>query len=301
MDMSAEIREIAVSVDSSGIADMPAVSLFIDDLSIVGEPLQMERNVNDDRQVDLLHNSGDQTFGLLSNLDDGGAELKTATGATIRIGWPDIRSLRFPRSEFPMENWKGQIAVLSFPTGERLLGSLDAAAGSHLKFKHPFLGDVDLPESQARSIEIRPADRRQEVTHVVRHLGAKYVALFREQRPSATTLRATVKLDRPPTADAVVSLWVAGMEGVGTNARFVEKLKQGHLQSVLIVNDRKVKVLNELLADQTREFKELRVPLPADCLRVGENVFEIRQSEDPATGNFDECEVADMSLEYKSP
>lgn len=297
---SAELREMRLAVAPDAAAgDAPVC--WLDDFSVVGAKAMAERYAQEPTQWDVLSNLGDQTFGELGDIDSRGVRLSVGA-ATALLPWPQVRSINFPvgksRDATPGSQ-SGPLALLELPTGERLLGIVQYTTNRRATFTHALLGAIDLSAAEAQSLTLRPANRRIELFVGHRHLGAKLAASFRDPRPSGTTLSTQFNLPSRPTA-AALTLWVAGMEGAGPEARFAEKLRAGHLQSQLFVNGKLAAALNDALVDQAKEMQELRIAVPADLLRSGDNVLELRQTNDPSTGNYDECEVADLALELKT-
>jgi len=135
------------------------------------------------------------------------------------------------------------------------------------------------------------------------HLGNNVQPEFVVPMPVGTSLGGTLTLSRQPS-HAAISLDAVGLEpcGPGTPSTqpFLTELQSGALRTELFINGEPVGDWNSRLTYRPRPGfpARLRLSIPRERLRQGENTWEIRQQ--PArydATEFDDCELSRIVFE----
>jgi hypothetical protein len=192
---------------------------------------------------------GDQIFGRLTRLERRGLTLDGRLGQRIYT-WDEARGAFLARVAAPPVTSEGaHVRLWLRPAAgsepDELEGVLRAIGERQLTLRHPALGDLDI--ERGRLLRLKPLfhGKRIELENGIRQLGERAEYTF--------SLQA-----RPETA----------------RLRLNHRSLGGHAD--LIVNGRVVEDLGRHADPAARTATQAVVPLPRDCLRVGENKLEVR-------------------------
>jgi hypothetical protein len=259
--------------------------------------------------------TGDEIYGSIEQVDATHVSMQGKFGA-VSVPWGELRGLlcremepKFP----PVSGVVAQIQIRDVSAAphaqpELLTAAIESATPEGVTWSHPLLGRQTWPWARSRKIEPMFAGNYQLLFPGIRHLGDEIRPRFRRPHPSGHLMSVTFQLDELPSTPVFVSLSVAQLEPAGPHTPpgrpFLDELRAGHLGTYLSINGRPLGSLNERINFRTDvdEPDRLRIPVPLDTLKVGENEIEIKQH--PSTKDatdFDDCEVSRIALEIESP
>ena len=228
--------------------------------------------------------SGDQLFGRLTRLDRRGFGLEGRFGKRS-FSWAEARGVYLQPSAAPPVTTDGaHVAIWLRPAAgtdpDELEGVLRGLDERRLTLRHPALGDLAI--DRARLLRLQPLfhGRCIEMDNGRHHLGEKgrLVPGARPARAEGPHLEYTVRFaERPKTARLVLTLLPL----------------QGRVE--LLVNGMSVQDLGKYAGHGARGAVPIVVPLPPDTLKAGDNVVELRISEE--AGRRGSCLVSEVAVE----
>ena len=181
--------------------------------------------------------------------------------------------------------------------GDVLTVALRGMHGNWLEVEHSLAGRMVIPQRMVRVVHSLHIG-------VSRSLTAGDSALGEQRELVPSTLEGTFTLDELPTVDAELTVEASGLEPSGPRTppgnRLLRALRSGAGVTEVFINDHRLGTLNELTDRWTLpgEYERLRVTVPINHLRRGENRWRIQQQ--PGDGSqraFDECRLRAISLD----
>jgi hypothetical protein len=259
---------------------------------------ELHRPDGDPSQDEVWLLSGDQLFGDLLRLDPHRMLLRGGTRMQ-EWSWDEVRGIRLRRQSWPVRTTDGEHVRLWLRSPgvadeiEGVLGSLDHR---RLGLHHALLGDLVIDRGRVQRLRWLFRGRRIEVDNGSHHLGPRgaLVAGLHPERAEALSLTRTFWLEGP-VRPANLLVWVARLKGPEDG--IARALQSGGLRTEVLVNGQRVEYLNRLVDRAEPEPRALRVALPANLLRAGENVLELRQTPEQRTERYESCGVIRLVVE----
>ena len=297
----APLRSVRLASGPATGGEDPGGKVHFDDFVLARreEPLPLGIPFSNRAQDEVVLEPGDQLFGRLAAVSPEGLTLAARFGRRD-LAWGEVRSVTFARGPVPLRPTEGQHVRLRLRAGggetDELEGVMLRLDADELALSHALFGELALPAEHAE--ELRPLfhGRREWLDTEAHHLGRELEPRFVRPRPEGLSLRRTFRLAEVPRRAWLVAR-VAHLPGPEDGAAVAAALKAGALRTEVRLNGRAVDYLNRFVDRMSETPAEVRVPLPADQLRAGENVLELRQTADPAAGRVAECEVLGLRLE----
>jgi hypothetical protein len=266
------LREVRLTCAADKGAVRGAVAF--DEFTLTRAVEVLPRPADTSEQDEAWLTSGDQLFGRLTRLDRRGLELEGRFGKRA-YSWAEARGA-FPKrtAARPVTTDGAHVRLWLRPAAgsepDELEGVLRALDEWRLTLRHAALGDLEI--DRARLLRLKPLfhGRRVELDNGARHLG--------DRRGLAPGAEYTFRLEARPEA-ARLALRLLPLDG----------------RSELVVNGRVVEDLARYAGPKARTAVPVRVPLPRDSLKAGENVVEVRVRDEG--GRRGSCVVSEVALE----
>ncbi len=265
----------------------------------------------------LLMATGDEIYGTIEEVDAAHVQMRGKFGR-VSIAWGELRGIVCRQSAPvfpPVSGVMAKIEVRDLSTArnsppEFLIAALESATPEAITCTHPLLGQLNWPWARIQEIEPRFAGDYRLLFPGIRHLGDEVREQFRRPRPDGQLLSVSFSLEELPETAVFITLRVAQLEAAGPQtppgSPFLEDLRAGQLTTTLSINGHSLGTLNERINFRVDVDKpdRLRIPVPVEVLRVGDNTLEIRQrpgkTSTSAIADFDDCEISRISLEIES-
>jgi hypothetical protein len=282
------LRQVRLACAGRQDGTRAAGAVWLDDLCLA-RAVQALRHVRaDPDQDEVWLSSGDQLLGRILGADRRGVELEARFGKRP-LGWGDVRGLFFRRATPPCQVTEGEHVRLWLRDGggsepDRLEGPLTGLDEHALTLRHPLLGEVRLDRGRVRVLRQLFSGKRIELDNGRHRLGPG----------GKLKLEATVRLTTAPDR-ARLAVRVAGLKGQADGVG--GSLHGGALCTAVVVNGKQVSYLNDEVLRSSPAPQRLRVALPSNCLRAGENTVELRQIPEQKTGQTGSCETSGLVLE----
>lgn len=300
------IRVRAETSDEPQAAPGTSSPVYVDDLQVYERlPAVLERQPARDQDEVMLHD-GQQFYGKLSELSNDSITLQS-TGAALRFPWKDVYAVFLaPRPGVPAL-LNGQRVRVVFRVGtdsgavapSNLEGILKGLSDDSVHLLHPVLGQVIIPFSAVNYFLPGRYGNWLLIDHRFHHLGDEVDLDLQRPYPEGNELAWTFELPRVPSTTWLVAD-VVDLEPMQEGAPYFQQLKEGFLRTELVVNGHSVDFLNRyVLLGNRREPKRIRVELPADVLRPGENTLELRQkAQKGRPGSYDDFGIFGLGIEW---
>jgi hypothetical protein len=274
-------------------------AVLFDDLAVAKSVDELRHEPSDPGQDELWLLGGDQLFGSVPRVDRRAAEIHGRFGKRS-LPWSALRGLFFKSEEAEPQSSDGQHVRVwldnGFPEPDELEGVLRALDDSKLTLRHALLGDLTFDRSRLRRLRPLFFGRRIELDNGRHHLGdaGRLVPFIVPPRSEGPTLRRTFRLDAvPPSARVTVTVHhlKGAADGIGP------ALERGDLRTEVFVNEKRIDYLNRHVDRAVAETRRLAITIPNSVLRISENVVELRQTPEAASGRRESCVVANLAVE----
>jgi hypothetical protein len=140
--------------------------------------------------------------------------------------------------------------------------------------------------------------------HGPHHLGDREVLDLEPPYPESEPVE--VRFDwEPPKSELgqpQLAIDVVQVEGVEGSLAFSAQIQKGELTTQLFLNDRSLGDLNQHVHVKNESPLRVRVPIPPDCLKTGENVLRFEQKgakDDPR--RRDNLGILSIAIEHSQP
>jgi hypothetical protein len=306
----------AIRVRTARAADakaaVPELAATIDDLRLVQRFRPSSRVEIDTTQDDMLFSSGDQVFGTLVGADSERVILELE-GRRLSFPWRQIARLalrRVPLGAGPLSGdwvrveWLAPGAAGPSPETDQLEGVLLAVDSDSVRIRCPLLGELVLPRAAIRRLEWLSRGQRALFDHGPHHLGDREVLDLEPPYPESEPVE--VRFDwEPPKSELgqpQLAIDVVQVEGVEGSLAFSAQIQKGELTTQLFLNDRSLGDLNQHVHVKNESPLRVRVPIPPDCLKTGENVLRFEQKgakDDPR--RRDNLGILSIAIEHSQP
>ena len=244
--------------------------------------------------------SGDQLFGSLAGANRGTIDFRGKFESSD-FSWEEVAGVELHAEAVPMHRTSGEHARVRFfgsdpSEPDELQGVIAALDAKALTLEHAVLGKVTI--ERQRLVSIRPLFHgvRVELGHEARHLGevgtkTPGVRAVAEGR----SLKKSFKLEAAPRE---VTLVLSVAHPDPTDAARTDVLLNGAKVEAIERHVRPAGGSGDLRrAPAPAGYRHVRISLPADALRVGDNVLELRLSPPPEGERPGRCLVRDLVLE----
>lgn len=233
-----------------------------------------------------------------------------ADGSEWSRDWTDVAGviIRQPTEAISPRKLVGRIVKLELQPGadrldlpgDRLTGLLCGARNGWLHVEHPLAGHLAIPLKSVRRFEtVHFGESR------VLAIGARRRP--REEQGSSVISAGSFSLDRLPIGDAAMVVEVNGLEPSGPKtppgSPRLKSLRSGSGAVELHINSERLGTLNELTSRWTLpgEFDALRLRIPAQLLRIGENSWSLQETATNSRRREVEFHLRTVTLELPAP
>lgn len=284
-----------------------APALWADDLIVYRAAPVPELRREQVAQDAVFLTGGTELFGRVTDCRDQAVTLATPAGAA-RLRLSQVRALQFAKRVPPttvdaglllqveLQSWEPSArTTLDAPASDLLLGAWRGWNAEHIEIEHAVFGKLKIPLDRVKKLSVLGRQTRVGIDPRVHHLGQRMQPGWRVIAPEGPRLSVPFELKEIPAGKIFLSL--GSRELLGTRSRFRGQLLQGNLQTQAFLNGRKVAVLN---FHWEPGEERIRIPILADRLKAGENLFELRQTpdqDDPP--QYDNCEIDTIRLEIE--
>jgi hypothetical protein len=274
--------------------------VWFDDCSIAQAVGSLRRPDGDLSQDEVWLVAGDQLFGKVARADRRAIELEGRFGKKS-IPWYESRGTYLHLESATSRSTDGEHVRVWVRPGagsdlDQLEGVIKSLDGRRLTLDSPASGEITIELGRLRQIRWNFYGRRLEIDNGLYHLGNSPCADFILPRPEGLSLRKTFVLKEIPQTIRV-AVQVAHLKGPGDGQKIARALAAGGRRTEVLLNGKPVEYLNRLVERSSADFRTLRVGLPREALKMGENVLEIRQTSDPETGQYEDCLIGGLALE----
>jgi hypothetical protein len=232
-----------------------------------------------------------------------------------RRSWPEILGVWFrtPANPIPAAPLFGCVAEIELEPstdrpdlpGNRLTAVLMGSESGRLLLGHPLLGVVAVPHAAVRRVSRRFTGEWRLLDARESRFDAKPLTVSDSAHPM---LEGEFYWRELSSRTVTFSVEAHGLEPSGPatppGSRTLSQLRAGKLTTELFVNNQRVGALNDLISDWSLpgQFDRIRVRIPHDLLRLGENTWRIRQQRGTSRQMpFDDCRLRNAALEIEQP
>jgi hypothetical protein len=249
-------------------------------------------------QDELWLLSGDQLLGHVHTADRRMLQLHGRFGERTFL-WGEVRGLYLRQEHSPPRAVQGEYVRVWLRCEEangrdELEGVVRRLDKTHLVLQHVTLGEVAIERARLHALRGLFHGRRIELENGFHHLGQNVVPTLEHPRPDGLSLRRAFHLEAVPEQAYVV---VEVTELHGAHDGLASALARGDRATQFVVNDRPIAYLNRYVERASRTPQQIRLAVPRQFLRVGENILELRQTRDRDTGNYEDCGVSRLAVE----
>lgn len=277
-----------------------ASRVWFDDCSVAQAMTALRRFDGDPTTDEVWLVSGDQLFGTITRADRSAIDLDGRLGKRS-IAWAEVRGIYLRKESASPKSTDGEhVRAWVWPGAgshlDRLDGAVRALDERCLTLVNPALGEVALERGRLRQIQPLYHGRRIEVDTGLHHLGKSICPGFIVPQPGGLSLRKTFALAAVPE-NARLAVGVAHLKGPGDGRKMAQALDRGGLRTEVLLNGKPVDYLNRHVESSSAELHSLRIGLPRDALKIGDNQLELRQTIDRETGQYEDCLVGPLIVE----
>ncbi len=285
--------------------------LVVDDIEVrTRRRTQLPRQPAADQDEVLLY-GGTQFYGELTNLDARHVSLRTEYGV-LRFPWRVVHRVFLRPSQTQPVRLVGQRARLLLKTpnllapsestsvrrGANLEGVLQGVEADTFLLEHPTLGRLRVPIDQVRAIMPGRYGNWLLVDSGFHHLGDAVELHMQRPYPEGNQVTWHFQLEEVPKTIWLV-MDVVDMEPMYPGATYYAELRDGFLRTSVYVNGKEVDFVNRYLPRQRGRPARVRITLPRELLKVGDNTLALKQRpQRDEPGSYDDCGIWWVSLEW---
>jgi hypothetical protein len=271
-----------------------------DDFSLARAVRTPQRETGDLTQDELCLFPGDQLFGEVLHADRRTMELQGRFGRRS-FSWGDVHAIYFKQQAGAGRPTGGEhVRIWLHPgTGaalDELHGVLKSLDSKRLTLIHPALGELSVDRARLQQLQGTFHGRRIELDPCLHHLGKKHLPGLLIPAPEGLALRARFTLPAV-FGDARLVVDAAHLKGPPDGDKMATTLAAGGLRTEVLVNGMVIDYLNHHAGKASPDLRRLTITLPKARLRAGENVVELRQTAERATGRYEDCIVGGLVVE----
>jgi hypothetical protein len=225
--------------------------------------------------------SGDQVFGHSLSADQNGVTLKNRFGKQGYL-WGEVRGVYPMEAAVNPQSSEGEHVRLWLQPGagrefDELSGVLSGFDDKQLTLDHPHLGKLKINQNFVVRIARLFLGRRIEIDNKSHHLGdpGQLHTPLRPARAEGRSLQESFRLEQlPASGDLLVS--VLNLQGPGDG--IADALKRGELRTEVVLNGQVIDYLNQHVDKAQKDARVVRLSLPREILKIGDNRLIIRQT-----------------------
>lgn len=288
-------------------AEDTAVAGWIDALRIAERVAGGACGRRDAEQDIVRLPGGDELFGTLTGYSPAEIVISGALGET-RLAWAQIDAMYLRRRapagraiEGPIVGAHWSVADRSAerrpsPRHDYLEGAVAGLTDERLLLDHPRLGRLALRREALVRLDVLYEGRRREIEAAFHHLGDELRPELEVIAPDGPRWELRFDVAALPVGAAWLALSVVGLEGQGSP--FAPADENSPLRTDVVVNGRRLDYLNRHVLGTPVAGVRIRLPLPPDALRQGENrlAFEQAPSADDPT-EYDDFGLWGVAIE----
>ncbi len=288
-------------------ADDPEdVAAQVDDLQVIRSFEPTNDPEIDPTQDELRMVSGNQLWGSVESADENGVRIRLL-GDVREALWSQVAGIFFQRKPIPSEPLSGTWVRVEWEVGDpesrpdRVEGVLKGVDAEGFEIEVPFAGTFTVPGTQLRQMELLGEKRRQILDPHARHLGDQIMPELDPPMPDADEYEVSFTIDALPEAPITLVLDAVHVEGEFDGGRFAEELRAGFQRTNLLINGEVFDALNRYVRDANRIPTRIRIPIPTDQLRIGENHLRFEQLGREQDENYrDDLGLLQIALEWSN-
>lgn len=275
-----------------------ADKVYFDDCGIARTLPALSQPDGDASQDEVWLLSGDQLFGAVPRAGRQVIELDGRPGKRT-LPWSDVRGIYLRDAAAAPVSSTGEHVRLWLHSGngshlDRLDGVVKALDDKRLTLSTAG-GEVVIDRNRLRQLQGQHQGQLIEIDNGIHHLGREWQPSFTRPKPDGLSLRKTFILEAAPAAtDLVVT--VAHLPGPGDGPKIAQTLAKGGGRTEVLVNGKVIDYLNRLVESSSAEPRSVRVRVPRESLKAGENSVELRLTLDRDTGRYADCLICGLTL-----
>ncbi|WP_169974389.1 hypothetical protein [Tautonia rosea] len=287
--------------------DPKGIAARIDNLLVIRSFEPTNHPEIDPTQDELRMVTGNQIWGSVESANETGARIRLL-GNDREASWSQVAGIFFRRIPTASEPLSGTWVRVEWEVGDpesrpdRLEGVLQGIAPDGYEIAVPFAGTLTIPRSQLRQMEILGPKRRQVIDPHARHLGDQIMPELDPPLPDGDTYDVSFLIEALPEEPIALVLDAVHVEGEYEGGRFAEELRAGFQRTNLRLNGEVFDAMNRYVRDANRTPSRLRIPIPTNQLRIGENRLRFEQlgrEQDPSYR--DDLGLLQIALEWSKP
>lgn len=306
------LQEIRLASFASGKGDDPGgIAIHFDDLRLVRFADEVT-GLEVDPSQDEIRLGGDQVFGQILRASAERVAFRVDR-EELSLPWSTVSGLIF-RRQAATSRWIDGLIVLAdwraAPGND--MRDLDQAEGALVSLTDA-VATLETPYSttpltisrdRLRKIKVLSRGRRLVLDPTAHHLGNDIVLTpipLDPPQPQGKSYDLTFELTDVPSQPAVLAVDVVQVVGEADGLPFSDKVRNGELRTTVQVNDKPIGSLNQYIATKNEVPERIRIPIPADLLKMGPNRIHIEQAgeaKDPES--LDDLGVLEIGLETQA-
>jgi hypothetical protein len=240
-----------------------------------------KKSVGDPDVDEVWMTSGDQVFGHSLSADQNGVTLKNRFGKQGYL-WGEVRGIYPKEAAVNPQSSDGEHVRLWLQPGgghgfDEISGVLSGFDNKLLTLDHPHLGKLKINQNFVVRLARLFVGRRIEIDNKSHHLGdpGQLQTSLRPARAQGRSLQELFKLEQlPVSGDLLVS--VLNLQGPGDG--IADALKRGEFRTEVVLNGQVIDYLNQHVDKAQKDARVVRLSLPREVLKIGDNRLIIRQT-----------------------
>ncbi len=305
-----EVRLASVQNDKAVKTPEETLAGHLDDLRLIkfSETVGgLEIDVSQD-EVRLI--GGDQIFGEIRGADSEHVKL-SVDGSLAKLSWGEITGLFFRRVSTPGAPVEGILASAEWRASSSddpldlnvMEGAVVGLSSETLRLATPYAGTLTIPRERITSLHVFGHGRRIVIDPMAHHLGDEISTLspiLDPPQPEGGTLARSFELKDVPEGSAFLVLDVVQVVGEQADVpTFSDMVKRGELRTNVKINGEPFDYLNRYIRTRNETPERIRIPIPRDQLRVGENTVRFEQGGTANDPNYlDDLGILTIALEF---
>jgi hypothetical protein len=250
---------------------------------------------------------GDQLFGRVVQADPRRVVVEVA-GRPVSLDWSEVAGLYLRREPAPSRPLQGPWVRAEWRTSpgdsprdlDFAEGAVTGLSRSHLTLETPYAGTLAVPMERMARIRLLDHCWRQVLDPAAHHLGDEIktspVALD-PPVPEGGTLERRFTLERVGPEPLFLVLDVRDVVGE-TGSPFSALVQKGEIRSHVALNGKRFDSLNRHVSTTNETPERIRIPLPPELLKPGENAIRIEQTGTAADRTaYDDLEILQIAIQ----
>jgi hypothetical protein len=307
--------EIRIGTTLSGDPPKPMIAAHIDEIRLVRLTSVVSSSEADPDQDEARLVEGDQIFGEIRRADAQNVVIEVLSRQIVQP-WSAVTALHFRRVAKPSREVGGLLTRLEWRSApgtdprdiDAAEGALLSASADAFTLETPYAGTLVIPRDRLRRLVVEGWGRRIVVDPMAHHLGDevffKPPDLLDPPQPEGGTLERTFTLAKVPELGREASLVfdVVQVAGEANGLEFSDFVRRGELRTNVSINGREFDYLNKHITTRNDIPERIRLPIPRELLKAGENRITIKQAGKLKDPNYlDDLGVLGIALEIAQP